>query len=175
MKKTKSPYIIVRRSTIHGKGVFAKRDIPVGTRVIEYVGEKITKAESERRAHIPIQKNRKNPEHGSVYIFQINKRYDIDGYVPYNTARFINHSCEPNCESEIIRGSIWIIALQDIKKGEEINYNYGYSYEDHEDHQCFCRADNCVDFIMAEEEWPKLKRKHSMQKNRKKRILAHKL
>lgn len=172
MKKSKikpviSLYAVVKRSNIHSRGVFAKRDIPEGTRIIEYVGEKVTKAESDRRADLPLSKNADNEEHGAVYIFTLNKRYDIDGYVPYNTARFINHSCEPNCESDIIRGKIWIIALRDIKKGEELCYNYNYSWEDYEDHTCYCNSKKCVGFILAEEHWPKLKRKIKRQKERR--------
>jgi SET domain-containing protein len=157
--KSKSPYIIVRGSDIHNKGVFAKKEIPKGTRVIEYIGEKITKAESERRADLPLQRNKENPEFGAVYIFELNKRHDIDGYVPYNTARFINHSCAPNCETQNIRGHIWIIAIRDIPKGEELTYNYGYDMENYEDHPCLCQADNCVGYILAEEHWNKLKKR----------------
>src|SRR3990167_9549390 len=99
-RKTTSPYFTVKKSNIHSSGVFAKRDIPKGARIIEYVGERITKAQSDRRAVIPLEKNRKNSDFGAVYLLILNKRYDIDGNVPYNTARFVNHSCEPNCETE---------------------------------------------------------------------------
>ncbi|MCB9747864.1 MAG: SET domain-containing protein-lysine N-methyltransferase [Candidatus Omnitrophica bacterium] len=157
-KVVTSPWIIVRKSNIHSKGVFARKDIPKGTKVIEYVGERITKAESNRRADIPLQKNKKNPDHGAVYIFQLNKRHDIDGFVPYNTARLINHSCDPNCEADIIRGHIWIIALREIQKGEEITYNYNYDIDDYEDHPCRCQTKRCVGYILAEEFWGKLKR-----------------
>lgn len=156
MDKLKNPYIFIRRSSIHSKGVFAKKDISAGTPVIEYVGEKITKAESDRRAGIPLQKHKENKIFGAVYLFDLNKRHDIDGFVPYNTARFINHACDPNCEAEIIRGRIWIKALRDIRKGEELTYNYGYGYEEHEDHKCECRTKRCVGYILAEEHWPKL-------------------
>jgi len=105
MKSITSPYITVKKSSIHSVGVFSRKNISKGTRIIEYVGDMITKKESDRRADIPLQKNEKDSEHGAVYIFQLNKRYDIDGYVPYNTARLINHSCNPNCETDIIRGA----------------------------------------------------------------------
>lgn len=116
MKATASPYIIVRKSKIHGAGVFARTDIPAGARVIEYTGELITKKESERRYRISWERPR-NRNQGIVYIFALNNRFDIDGEVRWNTARYINHSCDPNCESEIIRGHIWIISLRDIRKG----------------------------------------------------------
>jgi len=159
MKKTTSLYITVKRSSIHSRGVFARKDIPKGARVIEYVGEKITQAVSNRRADLPLERHKKNSYHGAVYIFELNKRYDIDGFVPYNTARFINHSCEPNCETDIIRGKIWILAIKDIKKGTELTYNYGYGLDDYEDHRCRCNAHNCIGYILAEEHWPKLKKR----------------
>ena len=168
MKKTVSPYIIVRQSSIHSRGVFAKKDIPQGERVIEYVGERITKAESNRRADIPLQRNKSNSDHGAVYIFQLNKRHDIDGYVPYNTARLINHSCDPNCETDIIRGSIWVIALRDIQKGEEVSYNYNYDIDDYEEHKCRCGTNRCVGYILDEAYWPRLKRREKAKSKKKK-------
>lgn len=166
IKKTTSPYIVVRRSGIHGIGTFAKTDIPKGTRIIEYVGEKITKAEAERRAHIPLTLHKNNREHGAVYIFELNKRHDIDGYVWWNTAKSINHSCEPSCETDIIRGRIWIVALRNIPKGEEITYNYGYGYDDYEEHPCNCGKRRCVKYILAEEHWPKLKKRSEKKQAR---------
>ncbi len=153
-----NPYITTRCSKIHGRGVFAKRAIKKFTRIIEYVGEKITKSESDRRADIPLGRHKKDRSHGAVYNFELNKRHDIDGNVPYNTARHINHSCEPNCEVEIIRGKIWIIARRDIKKGEEVAYNYGYDYENEDEHPCHCRTGGCVGYIVKEDHWPRLKR-----------------
>lgn len=157
-QKTSSPYILVRHSPIHGRGVFAGKDIPKGTRIIEYVGERIPKAEADRRAVIPLNRHKQDRSRGAVYIFELNKRHDIDGNVLYNTARYINHSCDPNAETEIIRGKIWIIALRDIAAGEEIFYNYGYGYDSYADHQCYCGTQRCVGYILAEEHWPKLKK-----------------
>lgn len=171
MKRTTSPHIFIRNSKIHARGVFAKKNIPAGTQVIEYVGEKITKVESDRRAEIVLNVNKKDKTKGAVYIFTLNKRYDIDGNVPYNTARFINHSCHPNCEAQLSRGHIWIVATQDIRKGEEVSYNYGYGIEDYEEHPCCCGSLDCVGYILDEEHWPKLKAKHL--KRRPKRKLFH--
>lgn len=154
--KVTSPYVSVRKSKIHGTGIYAKKDIPKGSRVIEYTGEKVTKKESDRRADLPLENNADNEELGAVYIFELTKRHDIDGYVDYNTARLINHSCDPNCESDIIKGKIWIIALRDIKKGEELSYNYNYGWEDYEDHICYCGSYRCVGFILNEDLWKKL-------------------
>lgn len=159
MIKTKSSYIVVKQSSIHNKGVFAKKDIPEATRIIEYVGERITKKESEIRSEIPLKKSKKSIKHGAVYIFELNKRYDIDGNVPYNTARFINHTCEPNCETLLISGHIWIVSIRDIKKGEELSYNYGYSFDDYERHKCYCNKTSCVGYILNEIHWHKVQHK----------------
>lgn len=151
-------YISIRRSKIHSKGAFAKKDIPKGTYIIQYVGELITKAESNRRADSVVSKAKKDVTKGAVYIFELNKRYDIDGNVWWNPARFINHSCNPNAETVNDKGAIWIYALKDIKKGEEVTYNYGYSIDEYEDHPCRCGAKNCIGYILRKEDWPKLQR-----------------
>lgn len=147
-KKTTSPWAHVRRSRIHGRGVVATKDIPSGTRIIEYVGERITKAESDRRDNARLARAAKGGD-GCVYIFEVNKRHDVDGDVTWNTARLINHSCEPNCESEKVRGHIWISARRDIAKGEELTYDYGFDVENWRDHRCLCGSKKCVGFIVA--------------------------
>jgi uncharacterized protein len=155
---SQNKYIIKKKSGVHGYGIFAKIDIPKDTRIIEYVGEKITKAEADRRGPILIEYAKKHKQAGAVYIFVLNKKYDIDGHVEYNTAKYINHSCEPNCEVDIIRGRIWIIALRDIKKNEELFYNYSYDMDTYEEHPCLCKTSKCPGFITAEEHWPKLRK-----------------
>ena len=107
----------VRGSEIHGRGVYATRDITASTRIIEYVGELVDKKESEKRG---LELHAKAQESGgaSVYIFTLSKRWDIDGDVPWNTARLINHSCNPNCEAWIEGRRIFIYALRDIVEGE---------------------------------------------------------
>ena len=155
----KSPYIFKKKSSIHGAGIFSKKLILKHTRVLEYVGEKITKAEANRRGPKLIEYAKKHKEQGAVYLFELNKRYDIDGHVFYNLAKYINHSCDPNCEVEIIRGKIWVLALRDIAKGEELFYNYGYDdMKDFKDHPCRCGSQRCPGFIMSERRWPKLKK-----------------
>ncbi len=159
MKSTKYSYITKKTSKIHGCGIFAKAFIPKGTKVIEYVGEKITKAEANRRGPRLVEYAKKHKEQGAVYLFELNKRYDIDGHVPHNLAKYINHSCDPNCEVENIRGHIWIIALRDIAIEEELFYNYGYDdIEEFGEHPCRCRSARCVGYILAEEHWPMLKK-----------------
>jgi uncharacterized protein len=148
-----------KRSAIHSVGLFAKTDIAKGARIIEYVGEKITMKEAGRRVDASEDLNRRDRSRGAVYIFELNSRYSIDGNVPYNTARHINHSCDPNAKTDVIRGKIWIIAVRDIKKGEEIAYNYGYEFSDrYQEHPCRCGAQRCVGFILKEEFWPELQR-----------------
>jgi len=155
---SQNKYIIKRKSGVHGWGIFARTSIPKGARIVEYIGEKITKAEAERRGPKLIQYAKKYKQIGAVYIFVLNKKYDIDGHVDYNIAKYINHSCEPNCEVDIIRGHIWVIALRDIQKNEEIFYNYGYDLETYDEHPCYCRNSCCPGYITAQEHWGKLKK-----------------
>ncbi len=150
-------YCEARPSRIHNMGLFARKDIPEGAKVIEYVGEKITKKESNRRG-LELEEKAKKSGGGAVYIFELNKRHDIDGSVDYNYARFANHSCDPNCETDCIRGRIWITALREIKKGEEITYDYGYDLCHFLDHPCRCGAGNCPGYIVRQDQWPKLAR-----------------
>jgi hypothetical protein len=157
-KNSISEYAEIKESKIHNKGVFAKKDIPKRTKIIEYVGEKITKSESQKRAEKQLKKSKNHTVDGGVYIFELNKKYDIDGKVSWNPAQYINHSCSPNCEVEIIKGKIWIISLRKIKKGEEISYNYGYDLDEYKEHPCICGSRNCVGYILAEEHWKKIKK-----------------
>jgi SET domain-containing protein len=138
--KIETDLVLYRTSGIHGFGGFARRNIPLGTRIVEYVGEKINKAESLRRC-----------EADNAYIFHFDDEYDLDGSVESNTARFLNHSCAPNCEAEWDEDRIWIVALREIRTGEELTFNYGYDLEDYQDHLCHCGAGNCVGYIVAEE------------------------
>ena len=164
-----SKYIEVRESEIHGTGVFASTKVPKGKKVIEYIGEKITKKESARRSIALIEKNRGSETDGAVYIFEVNKRHDIDGNIPENTARFINHSCDPNCEPDVIKNRVWLISTRKIKKGEELSYNYGFDLEDYEEHKCRCGAKECIGYITAEDNWPKLKKRLAKKKKKAKK------
>ena len=165
--KVDMQWVVARNSKIHGKGLYARKDIPEGTKVIEYVGKKITKAQSDKRADVQLDKHTKNSEVGSVYLFTLNKQYDIDGYVPWNPARLANHSCDPNCDTENVKGHIWIMSFKDIKKGDEITYDYGYDIESYEDHPCKCGAKKCVGYIVDENQWPRLKRLLAKKKSRR--------
>jgi uncharacterized protein len=134
----------VRKSPIAGLGLFAAQAIKPGTRILPYLGEKISKAESTRRL-----------AQGNAYIFTFNDRYDIDGKILRNTARYINHSCAPNCDVEQTTRTLWIVALRAIRDGEELTYNYGYEFDpdSYQDFPCRCGASQCCGYILAERYW----------------------
>lgn len=146
-QKTRSDWAKVKGSTIHGRGMFASKMIPKGTRVIEYIGERITKAEGWRRELARQERARRGGD-GCIYIFELNTKVDIDGSVLWNTARYINHSCEPNCESQVVRGRVWIVALRAIRPGEELSYDYYYDYAHYHEHPCRCGAGSCAGYIV---------------------------
>ena len=102
----------VKKSKIDNQGVYAAKDIKAGTRIIYYKGKLITKKETER--------NPKYDNDKAIYLFNINNRYDLDGDFKYNTARLINHSCEPNCEVDGKGLKLWIFSLRNIKKVTKI-------------------------------------------------------
>jgi SET domain-containing protein len=105
--------LVVRRSRT-GLGLFTESEIPKGACVIEYTGVQITPEQEEKSR--------------SRYLFEINSRKTIDGAPRWNTARYINHSCRPNCEPNIYKGRVFIHAKRKIKPGEELAYNYGKNY-----------------------------------------------
>lgn len=107
------------RSRIAGQGLFTAQDIPQGTRIIAYTGEKIAKDASTKRL-----------ARGSASIFTFNTRWDIDGKPLSNKARYTNHSCDPNCTVHLTTRTIWIVAGRDITAGEELTYNDGYELDE---------------------------------------------
>lgn len=157
MAENNSPTYVIRESKIHGKGVFAARDIKKGERIIEYLGEKISKEESNRRG-LENEERAKAIGGGAVYIFELDEEWDVDGNFDYNDARFINHACRTNCEAVSEDGTIWIYAARDIKKDEELLYNYGYALEHFLDHPCHCGFPECVGYIVAVEDRKKLRK-----------------
>lgn len=146
----------VRGSKIHGRGVYATQDIAAGTKIIEYVGEVIDKEESERRAWAQHAHSQETGD-AAVYIFTLTNKHDIDGNVPWNTARLINHSCEPNCEAWIDGRRIFIHSLSEIKEGEELTFDYAFDVDCYEDHPCLCGKASCIGYIVSREQWPQLK------------------
>jgi len=110
----------IRRSGIQGLGGFATGHIPAGVRLIEYAGERITPAEAEAR--YPDQPGARH----HTYLFAIDDEVVVDASVNGNAARFLNHSCAPNCDAVIDDGRIWIETIHDIEPGEELVYDYAY-------------------------------------------------
>ncbi len=156
---------VVKKSQVHGSGIFASTSIKKNTKIIEYIGEKITKSEGDRRSEKRLKKYLKSQKTGSVYIFELNKKYDIDGSPLYNKARYINHSCDPNCEVVISNNQIWISSIKKIKKGEELCYDYGYEFDenDYTDHVCECGSKRCIGYIISQDDINKYK-KHLIKK-----------
>ena len=143
------PRIQVRRSGVHGKGVFALRPIAAGETVIEYLGEVISWDEAQRRhPHDPAQ-----PNH--TFYFHVDEDRVIDAAHGGNAARWINHSCAPNCEADEREGRIFIVALRDIEPGEELGYDYGliiderYTPKLKAEYACHCGAATCRGTMLA--------------------------
>lgn len=133
----------VRRSRIHGSGVYAVRPISKGTRIVEYLGDRISHEEADARY------SAKGQDDGHTFLFVVDEDTVIDAGVGGNDARFINHSCAPNCDTVIEGGRIYIEALRDIDPGEELGYEYGLTWETTDDpgelanYACRCRAPGC--------------------------------
>lgn len=139
----------VRRSGVHGKGVFAMLPIAAGQTIFEYVGERISWQEALRRhPHDPAQ-----PNH--TFYFHIDDTLVIDGNVGGNAARWINHSCETNCEADERGGRVFIKALRDIHPGEELFYDYGlviearYTAKLKREFACHCGSAHCRGTLLA--------------------------
>jgi len=133
----------IKKSNIDNKGLYAAKNIKAKQIVIHYKGKLVTKKE--------VEKNPKFDNDKAIYLFNINNRYDLDGDFEYNDARLINHSCNPNCEVNGKGLKLWIFALRDIKKGEELSYDYGFGYdEDYKQFVCKCGAKKCVGYIVRE-------------------------
>jgi uncharacterized protein len=132
-----------RDSGIHGRGVYATRTIRKGTRIIEYLGERISHAEADRRYE------HKGDDDGHTFLFIASRRTVIDAGVNGNEARFINHSCDPNCETVIENGRVFIEAIRHIRAGEELGYDYQLTWESSDDplelalYACRCGAKRC--------------------------------
>lgn len=122
--------IVRKRSRIVGWGVYAAASINKNTRIVDYAGEKITAKEADRR-------EQRYQAKGRIWCFTINRRWVRDAAVGGNVARFINHSCRPNCYVEIAGDTIWIRAARNIRRGEELSYDYNTGGE--AGIQCRCR------------------------------------
>jgi len=111
------PRVIRQRSSLHGCGVFAAEPINKNRRIIDYAGELIRNSDSAER-------EARYLEQGCIWVFRINRAWSRDAAVGGNIARFINHSCTPNCWFEVVDKTIWIRASRFIRKGEELTYDY---------------------------------------------------
>ena len=141
--------IQVRRSGVHGKGVFAVAPIPKGEVIIEYKGEIITWPEAQRRhPHDP-----SDPNH--TFYFHVDDKRVIDAAYGGNAARWINHACEPNCEADEVDGRIFIKSLRALKPGEELFYDYGLIIDDRytpklkKQYECRCGSKRCRGTMLA--------------------------
>jgi SET domain-containing protein len=144
------PWHVVKRSRIHGNGIYAKRKIPAGVRIMEYIGELISSAEADRRHPV----NPDDPFH--TFFFALGTGKVIDGSRGGNDARWINHSCEPNCETEETDdGRIFVVSLQPIPRGEELFYDYGlvidarYTQKLKDEYKCLCGSAHCRGTMLA--------------------------
>jgi len=160
---TTSDLIEVRRSAVHGLGVFAAKQIPKGARIIEYVGERVSHDEADRRYE------EKDANDSHTFLFIVDSKTVIDAGVDGNDARFFNHSCDPNCESTVEKRRVYIEALRDIEPGTELTYDYQIHREDDDPENidevfaCRCGFPNCRGTML----WPterKAKRKKAKKK-----------
>jgi uncharacterized protein len=144
--------IVVRNSSIHGRGVFALRRIPKGTRIIEYKGKLITDKEADRRY------SRVHEHSPHTMLFSLEGGWVIDATRRGNSARWINHSCAPNCDIEEEGRRIFIESRRDIQPGDELTYDYNLQIgEKHtraakREHACFCGSRRCRGTMLGEEE-----------------------
>jgi hypothetical protein len=170
---TTSDLIEVRRSDVHGLGVFAAKRIPKGTRIIEYVGERVSHDEADRR----YEEKDENDSH--TFLFIVDSKTVIDAGADGNDARFFNHSCDPNCESTVEKRRVYIEAIRDIEPGGELTYDYQIQREDDDPDNidevfaCRCGFAQCRGTML----WPTVrrpKRKKAKKKANKKETAASK-
>ena len=165
-------YLEIRPSSIEGSGAFALRRIPKGTRIIEYTGERITPMQAQNR----YGKDRYNDdfsEEPHVYLFTVSSRTIIDGAVGGSDARFLNHSCDPNCEAVTENRHIYIEALRTSEVGEELTFDYqldigsDITEEDKLSYACSCGAASCRHTMLA---LPKVKKLRGKRKASAKQV-----
>ena len=148
----------IKKSNIDKRGLCASKDIKLGTKIIDYVGKIISKKDSDENIKFDNKKD--------IYLFNLNDKYDLDGDFKFNTARLINHSCDPNCEVTGTGLKLWISAIKNIKKGEELSYDYGFSYDkDYKQFPCKCGMANCVGYIVRSGSRWRINKKFRKQKN----------
>lgn len=159
------PWFEIRRSAIQGRGAFAVRTIPKGTRVVEYTGERITHAQADKR----YDDEAMGRHH--TFLFIATQRTVVDARLEGSEAKYINHSCDPNCEAVIDRGRIFIEAVKTIRAGQELSYDYSYGRDgtetpaDERRYACRCGTRKCRGSILeAKSEKPSAKGHRSLRK-----------
>jgi len=156
-RRAPQPLFEVRASPLHGLGVFALRSIAAGTRVIEYLGERISHEEADRRYE------GKSASDNHTFLFIADDATVIDAGVDGNEARFVNHACDPNCESVIEEARVFIDAVRAIAPGEELTYDYQIQRERDDPPDidavfaCHCGAHGCRGTMM----WPPRRRRRA--------------
>jgi hypothetical protein len=163
MSTARKPYFKVRRSKVHGLGAFATRRIRKGARICEYVGERVSHKEADSRYES------KADDDNHTFLFIVDRGVVIDGGVDGNDSRFINHGCDPNCESVIENRRVYIEATRTIQPGEEIKYDYSIGRDDDdppnvdEVYACRCGATSCRGTML----WPAKRPKKRVPKGKK--------
>ncbi len=148
----------IKKSKIDKNGLYANQNIKKGTKIIEYKGKIISVKKSEVDSKFDNEK--------AIYLFNLNKKFDLDGDFKFNIARLINHSCDPNCEVRGVGFKVWVYAIKNIKKNDELSYDYGFSYDrDYKQFPCKCGSNNCVGYIVREGSRWRVKKNY---KNKKK-------
>ena len=149
-RRARTPLFEVRHSPIHGYGVFAARRIRKGTRVVEYLGDRVSHAQADARYED------KDPNDNHTFLFTVDAKTVIDGGVNGNEARYINHGCNPNCESASVKKRIYIEAIRTIQPGEELSYDYQIERDSDdapnvdEVFACRCGANGCRGSMLME-------------------------
>jgi SET domain-containing protein len=174
-RRRRTPLFEVRHSTIHGYGVFAARRIRKGTTIIEYLGDRVSHAQADARYED------KDPDDNHTFLFTVDARTVIDAGVNGNEARYINHGCDPNCESTTLNKRIFIEAIRTIQPGEELSYDYQIQRDSDdapnvdEIYACRCGAKNCRGSMLEAPKKPrKPARRAPMRAAAKKKDLGRK-
>ena len=160
MTSSQTPLFEIRTSDIAGKGAFALERIRKNTRLIEYTGERVSHAVADARYD---EEERKGNTH--TVLFAVDDKTVIDANVDGNDARFFNHSCDPNCTSEIVRKRVYLRTLREIQPGEELTYDYEIPNEGETEADakrkwpCHCEAPNCRGTLLLPPKKPRVKRK----------------
>jgi uncharacterized protein len=126
----------VRPSKIHRYGVYARERIPANRKVIEYTGERLNRREAKRRSNDKL-----------TYLFELDSYWTLDGAVGGSGAEIINHSCEPNLVSRIMKGHILYMSLRSIRPGEELTVDYNFTKNEGHTTRCSCGSQQCRGFI----------------------------